>query len=113
MYECNDKAIAKKGASKLEKIIGFLGQMALHDCNITTADCISIAYFVKHLVAPTKLNLIGNIISDQGVLHLCGALNKENCNVCELELNGNRISDQGISHLCDALKHANIVNSPS
>ena len=48
-----------------------------------------------------ELNLKDNNITDQGVVHLCGALK-----LMELNLK-DKITDQGVAHLCGALKDGN------
>ncbi len=55
----------------------------------------------------TKLDLKSNCITGQGAAHLCDALKYENCKLIDLNLGSNNIQDQGVSHLCDALKDEN------
>ena len=54
-----------------------------------------------------KLDLGGNNITDQGVVHLCDALKDVNCKLTKLNLDGNNMRYQGVAHLCDALEDAN------
>ena len=107
LHEYNDEAVVEKAASELQKDSKFTNRIDLSSCQVTPADCMAIAFFLKHLQKPTELNLGDNSITDQGVLHLCGALKHVNCKLTQLNLACNSITDQGVLHLCDALKHVN------
>ena len=105
LHEYNNDATVKKAASDLEQKQTFKNEIDFSHCHVTPLDCIAIAYFVKHLVKPTLLNLAANSITDQGVSYLCDALKHVDCKLTQLDLSGNSITDKGVSHLCDALKH--------
>ena len=107
LHENNDEAVAEKAASELEKDSKFTNRIDLSACQVTPVDCIAITFFIKHLHKPTQLNLESNIITDQGVLHLFGALKHVNCTLTQLNLSGNGITKQGVFHLCNALNDVN------
>ena len=107
LHEYNDEAVVEKAASELQKDCNFSNRIDLSFCGVTPADCIAIAFFIKHLHKCTALNFASNSIADQGVLHLCDALKDVNCKLTQLDLAANSITDQGVLHLCDALKDVN------
>ena len=107
LHEYNDEAVVEKAASELQKDSKFTNRIDLSACQVTPADCIAITFFIKHLHKPTQLNLGSSIITDQGVLHLCGALKYVNCKLTKLNLSGNCITGQGVFNLCNALQDVN------
>ena len=107
LHEYNNDTTVKKAASDLEQKHTFKNEIHLVLCHVTPLDCIAIAYFVKHLVKPTLLDLSRNSTTDQGVSHLCDALKHVNCKLTQLKLGANSITEKGVSHLRDALKHVN------
>ena len=107
LHEYNDEAVVEKAASELQKDSKFTNRIDLSAYQVTPADCIAITFFIKHLHKPTQLNLGSSIITDQGVLHLCGALKYVNCKLTKLNLSGNCITGQGVFNLCNALQDVN------
>ena len=107
LHEYSDEAVVERAASQLQKDHEFTNRIDLSQCQVTPVDCIVIACFIKHLHKLTQLNLSGNSIADQGVLHLCDALKEVNCKLTQLNLSRNSITDQGVLHLCDTLKDVN------
>lgn len=103
LHEYGDKTAVKKAALELQKNSEFSNRVDLSNCQVTPADCVAIAYFVKNL-ALVELNLGENNMGYSGVLHLCDALKDENCTVTKLNLSGNHTADSGVSYLCDVLK---------
>ena len=53
----------------------------------------------------THLNLAGNSITDEGLMHLTKALMHHECKLANLNLFGNSITDEGLMHLTKALMH--------
>ena len=104
LHEYNNEATVEKAASELQKSSKFDNKINLSGCQVTPVDCAAIVYIIKHLQDITQLELAGNNVKDQGVLHLCDALKDEHCKLAHLGLFGNSITDQGLSHLYDALK---------
>ena len=141
LYEYNDEATIKQVATEILSSITSDITIDLQSCSVTAPDCAAIVYLIKHLQGNivlylalnliteegvphlcaalkdehcklTKLDLSHNNISDKGVPHLCAALKDEHCKLTRLDISGNKISDKGVSHLCAAMK-MNIVNSQS
>ena len=104
LYEYNDEATVKQAATEMLSSIASDIKIDLQGCSVTAPDCSAIVYLIKHLQGNIVLHLAHNLITDEGVSHLCAALKDEHCKLTKLDLSGNNISDKGVSHLCAVLK---------
>ncbi|CAH3045822.1 unnamed protein product [Pocillopora meandrina] len=104
LYEYNDEATVKQAATEILSSITSDITIGLQSCSVTAPDCVAIVYLIKHLQVNIVLHLAHNLITDEGVSHLCASLKDEHCKLTKLDLLDNNISDKGVSHLCAALK---------
>ena len=104
LYEYNDEATVKQAATEMLSSITSDIKIDLHSCSVTAPDCAAIVYLIKHLQGNIVLHLAYNLITAEGVSHLCAALKDEHCKLTKLNLGHNIISDKGVSHLFAALK---------
>ena len=104
LYEYNDEATVKQAATEILSSITSDITIDLQSCSVTAPDCAAIVYLIKHLQGNIVLHLAFNLITAEGVSHLCAALKDEHCKLTKLDLRNNDISDEGVSHLCAALK---------
>ena len=92
LQEYDDEAVVEKAAAELENDSKFTNRIDLFACQVTPVDCIAITFFIKHLHKPTQLNLGSNIITDQGVLHLCDAIKHVNCKLTQCDIKCNKFT---------------------
>ena len=67
-------------------------------------ECVDCIVGLGLLSKLTVLKLLGNEITDAGVVSLCQVLQTATCKVTTLHLSGNQITDAGVVSLCQALQ---------